>query len=52
MSYLIHKLFKHITINLAITSNTSSSLIRVTWKKKLDDILVETTADVLKFRMD
>lgn len=28
MSYLSPKFFKHITINLAITSNTSSSLIR------------------------
>jgi hypothetical protein len=52
MSYLIPKFFKHITMNLAITSNTSSSLIRGTWKKTIDDILVETTADVLKFRMD
>ena len=28
MSYLSPKFFRHITMNLAITSNTSSSLIR------------------------
>jgi hypothetical protein len=52
MSYLSPKFFKHMTMNLAITSNTSSSLIRGTWKKTIDDIVVETTADALKFRMD
>jgi hypothetical protein len=51
MSYLSPKFFKHITIHLAITSNTSSSLIPGTWKKTIDDIVVETTADALKFRM-
>ena len=51
MSYLSPKFFKHITMNLARTSNTCSSLIRGTWKKTIDDIVVETTADALKFRM-
>jgi len=51
MSYLSPKFFKYITMNLAITSKTSSSLIRGTWKKTIDDIVVETTADALKFRI-
>ena len=51
MIYLSPKFFKFITMNLVITSNTSSSLIRGTWKKTIDDIVVETTSDALKLRM-
>lgn len=49
MSYLSPKFFKYITMNLAIMSNTSSSLIRGTWKTTIDDIVVKTTADAFKF---
>jgi hypothetical protein len=51
MSYLNPKFFRHSTMNLEITSNTSSSLIRGTWKKTINDIVEETRADALKFRM-
>lgn len=51
MSNLNPKFFRHSTMNLEITSNTSSSLIRGTWKKTINDIVEETRADALKFRM-
>ncbi len=44
------KFFKYITMNMAIMSNTSSSLIRGTWKTPIDDIVVKTTADAFKFQ--
>ena len=49
MIYLSPKFFKFITMNLAITSNTSSSLIRGPWKKTIDYIVVGTTAHAFKF---